>query len=319
MTLSCDHPSRYKIPPASHPWNSCVTAAFLVLMFFYSPDSKAALIGYWNLDETTGQALDSSGNGRDSISIGSSVTRGEPGISGYSYRFQGTDNNEDGVNFGVGTSNTSQTLDQAIDLTGDLSISFWLRVPDGGPAGTHDVNAGVWLGDPTVSNRFVTAGITSSNTSVTLPTALGGSTVVHGGPFGSNRIDSNLRALGDDVVLTDGEWHHMALTIDGGTLMRLFLDGDLVASVSSPATYVTLPATLSKLAFGRLADSSDSGYLNGWLDEVSLYNHALSEVEVEELYLTHAIPEPATWLAMCVGIALALPLKRRLALQRQSI
>lgn len=245
--------------------------------------SYGNLLGYWSLDETTGQALDSSGNGRNSAYVGTSVTRGVPGISGTAYQFAGTSTGIEGeVDFGTGLSLSSVTLNQAIDLTNSLTLSLWVKVASEGGAGTHDVNGAVWLGNPTVASEYATVGI--AQTTGPLPASVGGPTLANGGAFGTSRSGGQFRVLGNNLSFADGEWHHIALTIQSGAFAKLYADGGLVSEVNGSNAIATLPATLDKLAFGRFADSTPTGYLKGALDEVRIYDEALSALEVFELY-----------------------------------
>ena len=76
-------------------------------------------------------------------------------------------------------------------------------------------------------------------------------------------------------------WHHVAVTIDEATMgMALYLDGEKVAT----GTTSTLPRELGNTNLNYLGKSQwDDPYLPGSLDEVRIYNRALSGQEI--LYL----------------------------------
>jgi hypothetical protein len=75
------------------------------------------------------------------------------------------------------------------------------------------------------------------------------------------------------------EWHHWAVTYDGKTkARRIYRDAVLVAEDKSPVDFVGSGKMLIGGAWGVLYEGS--------LDQVRLYNRALSEAEVGELYWT---------------------------------
>jgi len=81
----------------------------------------------------------------------------------------------------------------------------------------------------------------------------------------------------------DGQWHHVVGVYDGAQL-ALYLDGTLEASL--PATG-PMASSESPLLIGE--DPERRGALwNGWMDDVRLYNCALSAEQVQALYRTAA-------------------------------
>ena len=83
------------------------------------------------------------------------------------------------------------------------------------------------------------------------------------------------------TTLSTGVWYHTALTYDG-TDAKLYING------SSDATPVTASGALSfngeTTYIGRYDDSSGSGYFSGVIDEVGIWNRALSSNEITALY-----------------------------------
>ena len=88
--------------------------------------------------------------------------------------------------------------------------------------------------------------------------------------------------VGGVKVLTDGGWHHVAAVSDGGTSeIRLYVDGNLENSHS--VSYSTGFDFSALLNIGWL--NSGSGYhFLGSLDEIALYNRALSDIEIRSHY-----------------------------------
>jgi hypothetical protein len=92
----------------------------------------------------------------------------------------------------------------------------------------------------------------------------------------------------DSVPLPLGTWHHVAFVADGKTL-RLFRNGREVSSaayhqlLSDPRIKALAIGTKLNLA-GDAPDHIDFNMWDGRLDELSIFNHALSPHEVRELY-----------------------------------
>ncbi len=78
-------------------------------------------------------------------------------------------------------------------------------------------------------------------------------------------------------------WSHLALTYDGANL-RLYVNGELVDTESSPPAQ----ASVGPLLFGG---NDDEEFFRGRLDEVRVYDRALSEGEIADI-LAPRLPEP---------------------------
>ena len=76
-------------------------------------------------------------------------------------------------------------------------------------------------------------------------------------------------------VLTLNTWTHLATTYDGAAL-RLYVNGALVASQAQTGAITTSDGVLR---FG--GNSSWGEYYQGYLDEVRVYNRALSQAEIQ--------------------------------------
>ena len=89
----------------------------------------------------------------------------------------------------------------------------------------------------------------------------------------------------DDNSAPAGDWYHVAAVYDNKD-MKIYLNGTLQRS--GTFTYDTGSTTPDKnLAIGvRSYDSAMTAYFDGLIDDVWVYNKALSEDEVEQLYLT---------------------------------
>jgi signal peptidase len=74
----------------------------------------------------------------------------------------------------------------------------------------------------------------------------------------------------------DADWHHVAMTWDGAAL-RLYIDGDPADGLQAPGTPRT---TATAATIGHVDDDS----MVGDVDEVAIFDRALSNAEIAALY-----------------------------------
>ncbi|MEM4975859.1 MAG: LamG domain-containing protein [Desulfurococcaceae archaeon] len=80
--------------------------------------------------------------------------------------------------------------------------------------------------------------------------------------------------------LNDGKFHHVAFTRTPGELVKLFIDGVLVDRVTDPGGTITNTRPIQIGGDPYLGGK----YFNGIIDEVRIYNRALSADEIYEIY-----------------------------------
>jgi Tol biopolymer transport system component len=87
--------------------------------------------------------------------------------------------------------------------------------------------------------------------------------------------------LESESIITDDQWHHIGLVYDIDALHRhLYVDGAEVAKDTNPAA--GLPAD-GGLYFGAGKDLDAGSFFSGLIDDVCIYNQALSAEEIEEM------------------------------------
>jgi len=92
---------------------------------------------------------------------------------------------------------------------------------------------------------------------------------------------NNLHILTSTTVVQSGVWHHVAVTYKNG-IWRLYVDGATQAQASG----VSITQSTGSLAFGRKGEAIPSpGYFQGAIDEVMIFNRALSGSEIQAIYL----------------------------------
>ena len=99
-----------------------------------------------------------------------------------------------------------------------------------------------------------------------------GFTVSHGKPY----FCGSFNDLSGNSFIADGNWHHVVITYTNSTV-TMFVDGQFDVSGMK-----TLNTASTQLVLGD--DVSVNYYYNGCLDDIRIYNRALSSNEVAQLY-----------------------------------
>jgi Concanavalin A-like lectin/glucanases superfamily len=89
-------------------------------------------------------------------------------------------------------------------------------------------------------------------------------------------------SINASFALPAGKWNHVAFSYDGA-FMRLYVDG---AQAQTPVAQTVDPATPASFmtAIGSMGNGAGTYTLDGKLDDVRIYNRALSAQEVKQLY-----------------------------------
>jgi len=229
----------------------------------------ADLVGYWPLDG--GVATDLSGNGNHGIISGS--------VSATTDR----DGNPDSAMYFAGGSGDKIDVGNPpeFNLTGAMTITAWVYVDS-----TSHVHGGR---NARILAKMGGGGQRSWSSSMEASR--------DGVPFtAAMDICSNgntVKILYDDASIPLDQWVHYACVYTPGTRMEVFLDGDsaIFTTTGVPASQYSnngLPVLI-----GNRNSCGDCGWY-GALDEVRLYNEALSEGEIEALMglFTATNPDP---------------------------
>ena len=238
-----------------------VVVIFIVLILSLALTSivKADLVAHWRCDETSGTIVhDASGNGHDGTITGES--RWGAGKIGGALEFDGTDNV---VELG------------AFDVVGPgITLAAWIK-PDG-----FGINDGRIL---TKANEW------GENDHWWML-----STIAEAGEirlrFRLKTTDgqSTTTLIADSGVLEIGQWQHAAATWDG-TTMRLYLNGEEVGSTAKGGDAVATDASVKASIGSQPSEAYDTDishvnkFFDGFLDDVRLYNGALTRDEIQIL------------------------------------
>lgn len=225
-------------------------------------DVTSGLVGHWRLDETSGTtAADSSGN--DNLGTMSGTNFGTASVKGK----VGNAGNFDGINDIISVGSAPE-----IEPANSLSVSAWIRanvVPQ--------VD-----GSSIVSKRFMSSTDPFNSYFLGLRPDVSGdwsdlSFCVSSGVAGSQTC-----VVAGDTLTTN--WRNVVGTYNGSDI-RLYIDGVLaVAPVafSSPIAYSTMPFSI-----GYSGGGPSSQRFNGLIDDVRIYNRALSADDVALLYRSY--------------------------------
>jgi len=108
--------------------------------------------------------------------------------------------------------------------------------------------------------------------------------MVNGGEF-LIKSGASTSTVDSSVSVTDGKWHFMSATYDG-TTMRIYVDG--VQTGSGTSFSGNLPTQSGNVRVGADYQSTPGNFFTGSLDEVRIYNRALSASEIQALYKSGA-------------------------------
>ncbi len=235
-------------------------AFFLLFTFSANAALLDNIVGFWKLDETSGNALDANGNYHGTVT---GTTRGITGKFGNAYNFDGTLNN----NIDLG-SNANILMG-----TSDYSISVWIKT-----------NAGVTL---STSDNLYTI-ISNQSTG----SALGYTLFLRGGTYngilfrignGSSYYDLKPTANVSTTVI-DGNWHHIVVAVDRDGTSNLYLDGSSVGNTSFSSITGTNITYSANMKIGLHSESGGSLPFNGKLDDIGLWKRTLTSTDVSSLY-----------------------------------
>ena len=138
------------------------------------------------------------------------------------------------------------------------------------PTGSNQRSASAWV-KTTISNANMTilfSGSESSNNAFIFRILNGQLGIT----FWGN--DHDFTATG----LTDGNWHHVVATYDGSAA-KVYLDGNLIGTGSAGA----VSTNSGNFAIGAYNNGVDALF-NGSIDQVRIFNRAITANEVETLY-----------------------------------
>ncbi len=206
-----------------------------------------------------GNANDESGNGNDGTVLGAALATDRFGNINKAYTFDGTD---DYISV-----NEDSTLEFG---TGDFTVCAWI------------------LTTSTRGERVVTKG-ECFNT---------------GWSLGHNsRIQTSLQApphgpiypASDNVNYADGRWHFILFKRQSGAV-SIYGDGNLDGDTASfPYNLTNVSEHMTIGRFRESGGACENAFHTGKIDDIRIYNRALSEIEIQQLYHESGWPLQSSW------------------------
>jgi hypothetical protein len=296
------------------------------------PDASgaASIIAHWSFDEsdvtTDGSggiltANDSSGNHHATTQLGGTGVNinSVAGQFGQAANFNNANqNNTAQTNFAW--MSFPQLTEIAGASAGSVSVAAWVNVPP--EVATWDDNPILvdWGNAPSGTHRF-TYWFQLDNVDSNLGLRPRAQIRAANSPPDATNIDIVATTLssaqagtgGGPTTFDDSTWHHLAWTWTKSTgQMRFYTDGALRATVTSSQTGSNLNLLVSDSPIGALGAKRDNNrYFRGAMDEVFVFDDALSDEQVLSLKQINVIPEPACIALAVCGLSCLLADRRR--------
>jgi hypothetical protein len=225
----------------------------------------SGMLGYWTCDDTAAPTIDSSGNGNNGT-----WSAGVSALTGAANTPQATPFSTGCLNFNATTAQVSVPGNAQLTLTGDFTVAFWMYpTADAGdwqrlvgkgsgadPASAVNRTFGVWR-EPGGGHHILFQQYNNGSAVINITTSLAG-------PANNGLTPNNA-------------WTHVAARISG-TAATVFLNGVQGASGTrsgTPSAVVTDPLTFAYAGFHTS--------FPGNLDDIRLYDHALSDADILSL------------------------------------
>ena len=214
------------------------------------------LIGYWRLEEGSSSPVDYSGEGNDGTLRGGLDCSGNIGRFGNACEFDGSD---DYISMGSPT-----VLNMNIR---DFAVEAWFKTSRKTFQSNSQLNiitkathSMPWI----YYNLFINSDGTKNQGNISIKVRNGAVMVT----------------ASSQTYYNDGEWHHTVGVREGDNL-KLYVDGELVKTETGAGNINVDNNGNFVIGSNSLADSS---YFDGIIDEVRIWNRALTPDEIKKLY-----------------------------------
>lgn len=232
--------------------NSTLASQSSVENTFIGEIDSGSLRGSWPMDETSGvNVADSSGNNNNGTATGTTI------VDGKFEKARSFNGSSDYVSVPSGVS--LKSLSQA-------TFSLWFKANNWSNTAYDNVLYSEGLSGN--SWRFGISVKDSSNLT-----------------FWTRDTSSGDSGTGEELLFskpTTGTWHHLVAVYDStGSKKRIYVDGQLIAETTTSVNSFT-STNPAALYIGR--DAVNTHAFNGAIDEVRIFNKALSQGEIINLY-----------------------------------
>jgi hypothetical protein len=212
--------------------------------------TSAQLVAYYPFN---GNANDASGNGNDGTVSGAILTADRFGNPDRAYQF-------DGVDDGIVVADSA-----TLDITHSITMTAWIKPDSGGTAGQYVVQKRELTQGGSVYTLDIYPGTVRS-----LYRYEGGGTATR-------------YATGSTSIVAD-QWQQVAATWDGSTI-TVYINGQPDGTASF--THGPIQTSTGDLEIGHY--TGGWRYFDGCIDDVRIYNGALSPTEIQQLYQQESV------------------------------
>jgi hypothetical protein len=220
------------------------------------------LVGYWPFN---GNANDASGNGNNGTVNGATLTTDRFGQTNKAYDFNGTNNR-----ITIPHSNSLQ-------LNNGATFSLWARID------TMNFDIGSNDFDARLIDKCTPGGTDGYLIDYNHRTTSPNPAYFNLCSQGSSRLRT---IIGGSAILTNclnpySNWTHWIITFNNG-ILKSYING--TPSDSNLTSSSTIQQNLNDLVFGYATSGSSNTWLNGQLDDIGIWNRALTQQEITALY-----------------------------------
>ncbi len=214
------------------------------------PNNSLGLVGHWTFDgkDMLRNVADTSGQGNTGYMVAAATSsQVTPGPLGQALKFNGTSQ------YVVNTSPSGMP-----DIGGVMTLSLWVKYAS---TASRRIALALPLGDGSGDGNSVDIELTFADSTKIGAIQWGGGTIVS--------------ATAPAVNV----WHLISY-VQTGNGVNLYIDGALAATAGNP----TQSGAVGLIRIGSFNSSYPDPYWNGSIDDVRLYNRALSAAEIKQLY-----------------------------------
>lgn len=180
---------------------------------------------------------------------------------------------------GAGT-NCSFIKQSATKLATDSCVSFNFGQ---GLVSANSLNNQAWTGTTISfwynSNHPSTTGFIIQGASIGF-----GVKMIVNGRVGAFFSGAAANAVYSNALIDDGVWHHVVAQTNGTTTTSIYIDGKLDNSQAETSYHMSGPNPAAKLYFGTTIANNAADKLIGKVDELKLYDYALTLPQITALY-----------------------------------
>lgn len=256
--------------------------AALLALTTASITSHAAALAHWTFDESSGTlANDSVGSFDGNLSAGGAAFV-SGGISGNAISLSRA-------------ANGFVTMGNVLNFTSQpFSVVAWLKTAPG-----------YSISDSAIVSKHAAF---SQNGFWLMANTAGGGGQVNKAIFGEGAV---LASVTSTSTVNDGNWHQIVATFNPNVSLNIYVDG-APSETSFPASSGLIPNSVAFL-IGGVNNGAPEGRITGLIDEVQVYDHALSDSQINYLFENPAsvVPEPRALALLGIGAFTTLVLRGR--------